>query len=53
MSFQGESMLTTLASASGEAVEKEFPLSAAGFGLVGFGLLMLLLYVVTRLDPDR
>jgi hypothetical protein len=44
-------MVASFVSASAEA--KEFPLSAVGFGLVGFGVLMLLLYVVTRLDPDR
>jgi hypothetical protein len=46
-------VLAVLATASGEAVEKDFPLTPVGFGLVGFGALMLLLYIVTRLDPDR
>ena len=46
-------MLAILANASGEVVEKDYPLSPAGFGLVGLGILLALVYVVTRFDPDR
>jgi hypothetical protein len=46
-------MLALLASASEGAVEKEFPLSPVGYGVVGMVILLGLLYVVTRFDPDR
>jgi hypothetical protein len=46
-------MLALLASAAEGAVEKEFPLTPVGFGLVGLAVLLGLLYVVTRFDPDR
>jgi hypothetical protein len=46
-------MLATLANATGEHVEKDFPLTPIGFGLVALVALLALLYVVTRLDPDR
>jgi len=45
-------MLAILAE-SAEATEKSFPLSPVGFGLLAFGILMVLLYVITRFDPDR
>jgi hypothetical protein len=46
-------MLAILANASGEVVEKDFPLTPVGFGLVGLAVLLGLVYVVTRFDPDR
>jgi hypothetical protein len=45
-------MLTALL-ASAEGSEKSFPLTPLEIGLVGFGVLMLLLFIVTRFDPDR
>lgn len=46
-------MLALLANAPEGAVEKDFPLTPVGFGVVGLILLLALLYVVTRFDPDR
>ena len=45
-------MVSILAEAS-EGTEKSFPLSPVGFGLVGLGVLLLALYLVTRINPDR
>jgi hypothetical protein len=46
-------MLAVVASAAEGAAEKEFPLTPLGFGVAGFVVLMLLLWIVTRFNPDR
>lgn len=45
-------MQAILANAA-EGAEKSFPLSPVGFGLLALGILLLLLFVITRFDPDR
>lgn len=45
-------MVSILAQAS-EGAEKSFPLPPVGFGLLGLGILLLALYMVTRINPDR
>ncbi|MCX6419009.1 MAG: hypothetical protein NTU50_06260 [Actinobacteria bacterium] len=45
-------MVSILAEAA-ETTEKSFPLPPVGFGLLGLGILLLALYMVTRMNPDR
>ena len=46
-------MFATLAAAAEGVPEKDFPLTPVGFGVAALVLLLVTLYVVTRLDPDR
>jgi len=50
--MSGVSMLPILAEGA-EATEKSFPLSPVGFGALALGILLLALYVLTRINPDR